>query len=243
MTKPILEQKKEKIMIIRSISFDLDDTLWPLMPTILEAEKNSRDWIEKNYPGAISCLSREISMEIRDKLLREDPSMINRLSEMREKIFLEAGIRSGYSHEESSIMANEAFRIFFEGRNKVNFYEGVIETLDLLKSNYSLGVITNGNADLEMIGISDYFDYILTPAELNTHKPDPLMFEAAVKATGLKAGEICHVGDHPINDVKASYEFGNKSIWFKENGKELDLDIEVPYFSHWRDLPGLLENI
>ena len=104
-------------------------------------------------------------------------------------------------------------------------------------------MITNGNADLEMIGISDYFDYILTPAELNTHKPDPLMFEAAVKATGFKAGEICHVGDHPINDVKASYEFGNKSIWFKENGKELDLDIEVPSFSHWRDLPGLLEKI
>ena len=83
----------------------------------------------------------------------------------------------------------------------------------------------------------------LTPAELNTHKPDPLMFEAAVKATGFKAGEICHVGDHPINDVKASHEFGNKSIWFKENGKELDLDIEVPCFSNWRDLPGLLENI
>ena len=101
-------------MTIKSISFDLDDTLWPLMPTIIEAEKNSRDWIQKNYPGALNCLSREISMEIRDNLIREDPSIVNRLSEMRKKIFLEAGIRSGYSNEESKIMADEAFRIFFE---------------------------------------------------------------------------------------------------------------------------------
>ena len=33
-------------MTIKSISFDLDDTFWPLMPTIIEAEKNSREWIQ-----------------------------------------------------------------------------------------------------------------------------------------------------------------------------------------------------
>ena len=33
-------------MTIKSISFDLDDTFWPLMPTIMEAEKNSRNWIK-----------------------------------------------------------------------------------------------------------------------------------------------------------------------------------------------------
>ena len=39
MTKPTHEQKKELKMTIKSISFDLDDTFWPLMPTIMEAEK------------------------------------------------------------------------------------------------------------------------------------------------------------------------------------------------------------
>ena len=90
-------------MTIKSISFDLDDTFWPLMPTILEAEKKSRDWIEKNYPGALNSLTREVSMEIRDKLLREDSTIMNRISELRFKIFLEAGIRSGYSENESTL--------------------------------------------------------------------------------------------------------------------------------------------
>lgn len=230
-------------MTIKSISFDLDDTFWPLMPTILEAEKKSRDWIEKNYPGALNSLTREVSMEIRDKLLREDSTIMNRISELRFKIFLEAGIRSGYSENESTSMAKEAFQIFFVGRNKVNFYDGVIETLDLLKEKYSLGVITNGNADLEMIGIAHYFDYIFSPVELNAHKPDPKMFEAVLKETGLKAEEICHIGDHPVNDVKASYDFGCKPVWFKEKEGDLGLDIEVPYFSDWRELPKLLEEI
>ncbi len=230
-------------MTIKSISFDLDDTFWPLMPTILEAEKKSRDWIEKNYPGALNSLTREVSMEIRDKLLREDSTIMNRISELRFKIFLEAGIRSGYSENESTSMAEEAFQIFFVGRNKVNFYDGVIETLDLLKEKYSLGVITNGNADLEMIGIAHYFDYIFSPVELNAHKPDPKMFEAVLKETGLKAEEICHIGDHPANDVKASYDFGCKPVWFKEKEGDLGLDIEVPYFSDWRELPKLLEEI
>lgn len=230
-------------MTIKSISFDLDDTFWPLMPTILEAEKKSRDWIEKNYPGALNSLTREVSMEIRDKLLREDSTIMNRISELRFKIFLEAGIRSGYSENESMSMAEEAFQIFFVGRNKVNFYDGVIETLDLLKEKYSLGVITNGNADLEMIGIAHYFDYIFSPVELNAHKPDPKMFEAVLKETGLKAEEICHIGDHPVNDVKASYDFGCKPVWFKEKEGDLGLDIEVPYFSDWRELPKLLEEI
>ena len=39
MTKPTPEQKKELRMTIKSISVDLDDTFWPLMPTIMEAEK------------------------------------------------------------------------------------------------------------------------------------------------------------------------------------------------------------
>jgi len=36
-------------MTIKVISFDLDDTLWPIMPTILNAEKVTNNWIKENY--------------------------------------------------------------------------------------------------------------------------------------------------------------------------------------------------
>ena len=43
--------------------------------------------------------------------------------------------------------------------------------------------------------------YFLLPIQ-GAHKPDPKAFEILIEASGLKPEEICHVGDHPLNDVK-----------------------------------------
>ena len=231
-------------MTIKSISFDLDDTLWPLMPNIVEAEKTTNEWIKENFPGTAALLGKQDVIEIRDKLIKEDPNLMNQISDLRKLMFYELNIRAGYGKEESENMAEEAFEIYFKGRNAVTFYEGVIETLELLKNDYSLGVVTNGNADLQVIGIDNLFDYIFSAADLNAHKPDPVMFEAVVNRTGLRAEEICHIGDHPINDVKASLDFGMTPIWFNYEKASFPLEgIEVAEFSDWNSLPDLIKQL
>lgn len=223
--------------MIKAISFDLDDTLWPIMPTILNAERKTNNWIKENYPGAASLLNSKDIFAIRDKLVSKNPNLVNQLSELRRLSFVELGLLAGYSQEGSEKMAIESFKIFFTARNEVTLYEGVEETLEELKKEYSLGVITNGNADLEKIGIDHYFNFSFSSSDLNTSKPDPVMFEAATKHTGLDAHEICHVGDHPINDVKASLDFGMKSIWYNGNKSEWPLsDIQVLEVKYWSDL-------
>ena len=231
-------------MTIKSISFDLDDTLWPLMPNIVEAEKTTNEWIKDNFPGTAVLLGKQDVIEIRDKLIKEDPNLMNQISDLRKLMFYELNIRAGYGKEESENMAEEAFEIYFKGRNAVTFYEGVIETLELLKNDYSLGVVTNGNADLQVIGIDNLFDYIFSAADLNAHKPDPVMFEAVINRTGLRAEEICHIGDHPINDVKASLDFGMTPIWFNYEKASFPLEgIEVAEFSDWNSLPDLIKQL
>ena len=231
-------------MTIKSISFDLDDTLWPLMPNIMEAEKTTNEWIKDNFPGTAVLLGKQDVIEIRDKLIKEDPNLMNQISDLRKLMFYELNIRAGYGKEESENMAEEAFEIYFKGRNAVTFYEGVIETLELLKNDYSLGVVTNGNADLQVIGIDNLFDYIFSAADLNAHKPDPVMFEAVINRTGLRAEEICHIGDHPINDVKASLDFGMTPIWFNYEKASFPLEgIEVAEFSDWNSLPDLIKQL
>ena len=231
-------------MTIKSISFDLDDTLWPLMPNIVEAEKTTNEWIKENFPGTAALLGKQDVIEIRDKLIKEDPNLMNQISDLRKLMFYELNIRAGYGKEESENMAEEAFEIYFKGRNAVTFYEGAIETLELLKNDYSLGVVTNGNADLQVIGIDNLFDYIFSAADLNAHKPDPVMFEAVINRTGLRAEEICHIGDHPINDVKASLDFGMTPIWFNYEKASFPLEgIEVAEFSDWNSLPDLIKQL
>ena len=240
----ILGLKKEKMMTIKSISFDLDDTLWPLMPNIMKAEETTNKWIKENFPGTAALLGKQDAIEIRDKLIKEDPNLMNQISDLRKLMFYELNIRAGYGKEESENMAEEAFEIYFKGRNAVTFYEGVIETLELLKNDYSLGVVTNGNADLQVIGIDNLFDYIFSAADLNAHKPDPVMFEAVINRTGLRAEEICHIGDHPINDVKASLDFGMTPIWFNYEKSNFPLEgINVAEFSDWNSLPDLIKKL
>ena len=244
MINPTRGPRKEKVMTIKSISFDLDDTLWPLMPNIVEAEKTTNEWIKENFPGTAALLGKQDVIEIRDKLIKEDPNLMNQISDLRKLMFYELNIRAGYGKEESENMAEEAFKIYFKGRNAVTFYEGVIETLELLKNDYSLGVVTNGYADLQVIGIDNLFDYIFSAADLNAHKPDPVMFEAVINRTGLRAEEICHIGDHPINDVKASLDFGMTPIWFNYEKASFPLEgIEVAEFSDWNSLPDLIKKL
>jgi len=229
-------------MTIKSISFDLDDTLWPLMPTILKAEETTNKWIVNNYPGTASLLKSKDVMEVRDKLIKQKPNLVNQLSDLRKEMFYELNVLAGYSKEESIKMSEEAFDIYFEERNTITFYKDTLKTLKLLKKNYSLGVITNGNADLKKIGIDHLFDYIFSAANLNAHKPDPSVFQAFIDITGLSPNEICHVGDHPINDVQGSYDCGINPIWFNESGNEWPIkEFSVVEFSKWNKFESVLE--
>ena len=149
---------------------------------------------------------------------------------------------AGYSEMESHEMSQKAFQIFINARNDVKLFDGVRETLESLSNKYSLGVITNGNADLKKIGIDHFFKHIFSSANSGAHKPDPRAFETLINASNLQANEICHVGDHPLNDVKGSLECGMKPIWYKNDGAEWPYDdIDVPSFEKWQDFESVLE--
>tara|TARA_Y100000590_G_scaffold79789_1_gene88582 strand:+ start:4159 stop:4857 length:699 start_codon:yes stop_codon:yes gene_type:complete len=226
-------------MTIRAVSFDLDDTLWPLMPVILKAEKDTNKWLIENYPGVEKLLNSEEMIQIRNDLISKQKNLAYQLSKLRELMLIQLGIKSGYTKKEAEIMASKSFDIFYSGRNDVILYEGVKETLEELKEKYTLGVITNGNADIEKIGISHFFEFNISASQINIGKPDPRIFEEARLKAGLKAEEICHVGDHPINDVEGSYNVGMKPIWFNEKKEDWPLENKPEYkeVSHWSELP------
>ena len=152
-------------MSIKYISFDLDDTFWDVMPTIYRAEDLTSSWIKENYPGADKIIQSTNMMDLRNKLLKEDPSLLVKISDLRTKMFYEVGLLAGYNKEESDKLSKNAFNIFIEARNDVKLFEGVQETLESLNQNYSLGVITNGNADLKKIGIDHLLSQIFSSAK------------------------------------------------------------------------------
>jgi putative hydrolase of the HAD superfamily len=145
-------------------------------------------------------------------------------------------ISSAYTDKEASDYSNQAFEVFFEARNDVDFFAGVIESLERLSQTYTLGALTNGNADIEKLGLSRHFSFAFSAADVGSPKPAPDLFAEAIRHTGVEPGEMIYIGDHPLLDMDAAKQFGLHTIWINRaladfSGK-LDPDREVSNLAH-----------
>lgn len=204
-------------MAIKVLAFDLDDTLWDMRPTLIQAEKVLADWLSSNC----SQLQYDVvSMrQFREQILSTEPSLVADLSLLRKRVIRQALEISGYSPEDACKYSNEAFDVFFEARNNVIFFDGVIESLERLVHSYTLGSLTNGNADIKRLGLADYFSFAFSAADVGSPKPAPDLFRAAVKHTGVEPGEMIYIGDHPLLDMDPASQFGLNTIWVNREEK------------------------
>ena len=88
---------------------------------------------------------------------------------------------------------------------KAALYEGVAETLAQLKEQgYIFGVVTSKLHDacvhgLELFGIADFFDCVVSPDDCEGAKPSPEPVIYAAGLLGLKPEECVYVGDSPFD--------------------------------------------
>lgn len=232
-------------MTIKAVTFDLDDTLWPLYDVIMQSHKLSNDWLINKFPQMEGILFTEQERSMWGKLIKEEPALANRLSELRKKVITALLIENGVEEKEASECSEKAFNIFLEERHKVTYFDGVLEVLEDLGKEYTLGVLTNGNASIETLGIDHLFDFYLNAEMVNDSKPGAKMFEQALKETSLNPNEICHVGDHPINDVQGALNVGFKAIWLNalENSWPDGQICHVPEVKHWSELKAIIRDL
>src|SRR5213595_113876 len=105
---------------IRAVSIDLDDTLWPIWPTIERAEKALHDWLVANAPMAAALFSSPSALrEIRDYMASSKPELKHDMSALRRESIRLALYRAG----ENPLMAEQAFDVFFAERQRVDLFE------------------------------------------------------------------------------------------------------------------------
>lgn len=240
MTKVILMLRNN--MTIKAVTFDLDDTLWPLYDVIMNSHKLSNDWLINKHPQMKEVLFSTKEREMWQRLIKAEPSLANRLSELRKKVIETLLVENGVEISSASIDSDKAFKIFLDERHKVTYFENVLEVLARLKEVYQLGVLTNGNASIETLGIDHLFDFYLNAEMVNDSKPGAKMFEEAISITNLKPNEICHVGDHPVNDVEGALNVGFKAIWLNalDNSWPDEQECHVPEVKNWKDLEATI---
>ena len=172
-------------MKIKAITFDLDDTLWPLFDVIMHAHKTSNDYLIAKHPQMQSVLFSSEERKMWKKLVQAEPNLANRLSELRKKVIYELLVENNVASNEAKELAEESFEIFLDERHKVIYFDDVLSTLEKLKDRYILGVITNGNADIKTLEIDHLFDFYVNAEMVNESKPGRKIFDEAVKLLSL----------------------------------------------------------
>jgi len=221
---------------IVAITFDLDDTLWPCAPVIQAAEQVYFNWIDTKFPAVAAQYTRDDMINMRRTLVASDPLLQNDVTELRRLATAQLLKPFGATDED----VHEAVRVCVEARQKITFYDEVLSALQDLSFHYRLGSITNGNADLQAIGVGHIFDVELAATMQLPAKPKPDMFLKACEALGTQPERVLHVGDHPVNDVAAAREVGCKTAWITRTGESYP-DGAVPADINIVDLDDLVK--
>lgn len=199
---------------IRAITFDLDDTLWDIAPTILRAEAVMSEYLFARFPGIGERYDEGGLHALRREVFASNPDLSHDLTELRRLSFEAILHRSGYDGDHSHALMER----FLTLRHEVDFFPDVEAALAALNAKYRLYAISNGNADLARLGIGRCFEGQVSARAVGVGKPDARIFRAASEALGLAPSEILHVGDNPIDDVHGALRAGFRAAWINRRG-------------------------
>ena len=211
---------------IRVVSFDLDDTFWDCAPAIANAEQALYEWHHVNTPRIIEAHDAHSLLQYRTAIRAQYPHLTGCVTEIRLQ-----GLRSllaefAYPQE----MAEPAFEVFYRARSEVVIYPQVMELLQDLSNRFKVAAITNGNADLEHIGIAHLFDKILSANLQLRAKPHVDMFQRCIDYFDVRADQVLHVGDNPVTDVVGGIEAGVQTLWFNQYDAQWPANLPEPHF-------------
>jgi 2-haloalkanoic acid dehalogenase type II len=201
---------------IKAVLFDLDDTLWPIVPVIIRAESILFDWLQAHVPKVAQQFTIEGMRKRRLALLAQNPHYAIDLRALRHAALCEIFASCG----EDTTKVDQAMEVFSEARNQVTPFEDVHPMLARLRGRVALGSVSNGVADLDAIGLAHYFQVSIAAHSFGTAKPDPAIFHAACDALGVAPAEAVYVGDDPALDVEGAQQAGLRAIWMNRSALE-----------------------
>lgn len=202
-------------MQIKAISLDLDDTLWPIAPVLPRAEQRLQDWLLQHCPVVATAFPIALMRELRDRVASENPQLAHDFTAQRKLSLSTALGAHGYGED----MVEAAFAAFYSARNEVELYADALPALQRLAARLPLVSLSNGNADLDRIGLRHLFVHSVSAREFGAAKPAPGIFLEACRRLALAPEHVLHVGDDPLLDVAGARAAGLPSVWLNRLGQ------------------------
>ncbi len=100
--------------------------------------------------------------------------------------------------------------------------EGAEELVRYLAKKYPLTVVTNGFIEVQYekfdkSGLCDCFSHIVLSEEVGCQKPNPRIYEEALRMNGVSAAEAVMIGDSWNSDIQGAINAGIDQIWVRKS--------------------------
>ena len=208
---------------IKAIFFDLDGTLRHSVPEGGE--------VFTNYVASLGLRVTEEdrvratrweylywanSADLRDDMLAHSPDTDNFWTEYSRRRLIALGASPAQAVE---LAKKVSAHMAEEYKPQSIVPDEVRRALTHLKqAGYFMAVLSNREKPyqdtLESHGLSEFFSFALSGGEVNSYKPEPGLFEHALKRAGLTAQQAVYVGDNYFADVVGSRRAGLRPVLF-----------------------------
>lgn len=218
------------------ITFDLDDTIFPVGPVVAGANKALFEHLKE-----IGCVTTQDEYQKTAKQIRVELAAENKAityTELRKRTIRRELEKAMPNEQISNEIVNNSYEIWEEHRHiaaETHLYKDTVEMLKELKQRFPdavVGAITNGKGNpLKMASIREYFDFCVSGEDEDVfplRKPNEGIYKVALeryKGLSSKSTTECcwvHVGDDLANDVGASALCGAKAVWVDLDEDEYD---------------------
>lgn len=118
-------------------------------------------------------------------------------------------------------------------RKRLRPYPQVVETLEQLRSQYRLAVVSDaqsayGIPELRAVGLRDYFHPVILSGDYGYRKPDPRLFQKALNELEVQPEQALYIGNDLYHDIWGAQEVGMKAVLVSYNRANLSFEAISP---------------
>ncbi len=209
-----------RIASIKAMTFDLDDTLYDNYPIIVRMERELLSWLQQVHP-AVAHMQKADWLKVKRRVLQQSPELKSDVTLCRLAQLKQGFLEVGYDAKQAQSAAEEGVEVALDWRSRFEVPQSSLDILAQLGEKMPLLAITNGNVDLDKVGLMPYFQTVLKAGPDGLAKPAGDMFMKAQQILELPAENILHVGDHLITDVQGAKLAGFAACWFNNINKNV----------------------
>lgn len=224
---------------ITDVFFDLDHTLWDF---------------ERNSAMAFSAIfdKHSIGVSLADFLAHYVPINLQYWNWYRDEKITREELRYGRFRDAFDKVGCRVDRAMIDVLSEDylthlplnnHLFDGALEMLDYLRPKYRLHIITNGFFEVQRSKIANarighYFDTVTDSETAGVKKPNPLIFEHALRTANASKATSIMIGDCIDADVRGALDCGLDAIWFAETPETIPPHIKT--ISHLSQLKSFL---